>query len=129
VRAGGFEAVVEDLVGRAVYAGGPYAREALAALRRMARRFSPEAFVRLNDAMRARAPRWDALDVLRSLTLLVWGRHDQFSSVERPSAILTRVSSARLIVLEDCGHLPTLEQPEACTQAAREWLKRVSARR
>jgi pimeloyl-ACP methyl ester carboxylesterase len=49
--------------------------------------------------------------------------------VERASAIATRVATARLIVLEDCGHLPTLEQPEACTEAAREWLKRVSASR
>jgi pimeloyl-ACP methyl ester carboxylesterase len=129
VRAGEFEAVVDDLVGRAVYAGGPCAREALDALPRMARRSGPEAFARLNDALRARAPRWDALGALHGPTLLVWGRHDQFASVERASAILAGVSSARLIVLEDCGHLPTLEQPDACTQAAREWLKRVSARR
>jgi pimeloyl-ACP methyl ester carboxylesterase len=128
-RAGGFEAVVDDLVARAVYAGGPRARAALDAVRRMARRVGPEAFVRMNDALRARAPRWDALDALRGPALLVWGRHDEFSSVERASAILTRMSSARLIVLEDCGHLPTLEQPDASTQAAREWLKRVSASR
>lgn len=129
VRAGAFEEVVEELIGRAVYTAGPHAQEALATLRRMARRFSPEAFLRINDAMRERPPRWDALDTLRAPALLVWGRHDQFSSVERAAAILARVSSARLIVLEDCGHLPTLEQPDACTQAAREWLKRVSAGR
>jgi pimeloyl-ACP methyl ester carboxylesterase len=129
VRAGGFEAVVEDLVARAVYPGGPCATAATAALRRMARRFGPEAFVRTNDALRSRAPRWDALDVVRGPALLVWGRHDQFSGVERASAILTRVASARLIVLEDCGHLPTLEQPDACTHAAQEWLTRVSGTR
>jgi pimeloyl-ACP methyl ester carboxylesterase len=128
-RAGGFEAVVDDLVARAVYAGGPRARAALDAVRRMARRVGPEAFVRVNDALRARATRWDALDALRGPALLVWGRHDRFSSVDRACAIVTRVSSARLIVLEDCGHLPTLEQPDASTQAAREWLKRVSASR
>jgi pimeloyl-ACP methyl ester carboxylesterase len=128
-RAGDFEAIVDDLVARAVYAGGPRARAALDAVRRMARRVGPEAFVRMNDALRARAPRWDALDALRGPALLVWGCHDEFSSVERASAILTRMSSARLTVLEDCGHLPTLEQPDASTQAAREWLKRVSASR
>lgn len=129
VRAGQFDAVVEELAARAVYADGPCARRAAEALRRMARRVGPEAFVRINDALRARSSRWGALELVRGPALLLWGRHDQFSSVERASAIATRVPSARLIVLEDCGHLPTLEQPEVCTQAAREWLKRVSASR
>jgi thioesterase domain-containing protein len=36
-----------------------------------------------------------------------------------------RVAGARLVVLDACGHLPTLEQPEASARAAREWLSEV----
>jgi pimeloyl-ACP methyl ester carboxylesterase len=124
VRAGEFDAVVEELGARAVHASGPRGPEAAATFRRMAYQTGPERFVRQNDAMIARRDRWSALDGLRTPTLLLWGRHDQFASVERAQEIARRVSGARLIVLDDCGHLPTLEQPEASTAAAREWLAR-----
>ena len=31
----------------------------------------------------------------------------------------------RVVIAGDCGHLPTLEQPEAATAAIREWLMAV----
>jgi pimeloyl-ACP methyl ester carboxylesterase len=31
-------------------------------------------------------------------------------------------------VLDDCGHLPTLERPEACVPAVRAWLTTVGER-
>jgi pimeloyl-ACP methyl ester carboxylesterase len=124
-RTGEFDAVVEEMAALAVHAGGPRAREAADALRRMARRFGPEAFARVNDSLRSRAARWETLDALRCPTLLLWGRQDQFAGVERANAIAARVPSARLVVLEDCGHLPPLEQPDAATRAAREWLRTI----
>jgi len=39
-----------------------------------------------------------------------------------------RVRDARLVVLDDCGHLPTLERPEACVPAVRTWLVAVAER-
>ena len=128
-RAGEFDAVVEEMVTLAVHAGGRQGREAGDTLRRMARRFGAEAFARVNDALRARPARWDTVEALRCPTLLLWGRQDQFASVERATAIAARVPSARLVVLEACGHLPTLEQPEAATRAAREWLRSIDAGR
>ena len=123
VRAGEFDAVVDELAARMLHRDGPRSAEAEATFRRMAHRAGPEGFVRQNAAMITRRDRWHALDEVHVPTLLLWGRHDQFSSVERATAIAARVASARLIVLEDCGHLPTLEHPEACTGAAREWLR------
>ena len=125
VRAGEFDAVLDDLTARAVHAGGPRAAAAADTLRRMARRTGAAGFVAQNDAMITRADRWPALDTLRAPALLLWGRHDQFSGVDRALAIAARAPSASLVVLEDCGHLPTLEQPEASTRAARAWLTRL----
>jgi pimeloyl-ACP methyl ester carboxylesterase len=122
VRAGEFGAVVDDLAARAIYAHGPRAAGATEAFRRMAHRAGPEVFLRDNAALIAREDRWSALSLLVVPTLLLWGRHDQFASVERAHEIAARMPSARLVVLEDCGHLPTLEQPDACVRAAREWL-------
>jgi pimeloyl-ACP methyl ester carboxylesterase len=127
VRAGEFAAVVDDLAARAIYANGPRAAEATKTFRRMAHRAGPEVFLRDNAAVIARDDRWSALSLLAVPTLLLWGRHDQFASVERASEIAAHVPSARLVALEDCGHLPTLEQPDASVRAARDWLERVSA--
>jgi pimeloyl-ACP methyl ester carboxylesterase len=126
-RAGEFDAVVEEMVALAVHAEGRRGREAAETLRRMARRFGAEAFARVNDSLRTRPEHWATLAMLRGPTLLLWGRQDQFTGVERAHAIAARVPSARLVVLEECGHLPTLEQPEAATRAAREWLRTIDA--
>jgi pimeloyl-ACP methyl ester carboxylesterase len=122
VRAGAFAAVVDALAVRAIYANGPRGAEATEAFRRMAHRVGPEVFLRDNAALIAREDRWSALSLLGVPTLLLWGRHDHFANVERAHEIAVRVPSARLVVLEDCGHLPTLEQPDACVRAARDWL-------
>ncbi len=122
VRAGEFAVVVEELAARAIYADGPRGVEATEAFRRMAQRAGPEVFLRDNAAMIAREDRWSALDRLAVPTLLLWGRHDEFASVERAQEIAARVPSARLVVLDDCGHLPTIEQADACIRAARDWL-------
>ena len=37
----------------------------------------------------------------------------------------SRIPRSDLVVLDECGHLPTLEQPEAATYAARSWLLRA----
>jgi pimeloyl-ACP methyl ester carboxylesterase len=125
VQAGQLDLVIEELAARAVYPNGPRAATAIDTFCRMARRTGPAGFVRQNEAMIARSARWDALAALAVPTLLVWGRHDQFSSVDRAREIAARLRDGRLVVLEDCGHLPTLEQPTACTVAAREWLRRL----
>ena len=45
--------------------------------------------------------------------------------MEQATDIAARVAGARLIVVEDCGHLPTLEHPGARARAGREWLSVV----
>ena len=122
VRAGEFAAVVDELAARAIHPNGPRAVEATETFRRMAHRAGPEVFLRDNAALIAREDRWSALGLLAGPTLLLWGRHDRFASVDRAREIAARLPSAGLVVLEDCGHLPTLEQPDACVRAARDWL-------
>lgn len=33
------------------------------------------------------------------------------------------IPGAKLVVLADCGHLPQLEQPQACAEALVQWLR------
>jgi len=128
VRAGEFEAVLDVLAARCVHAAGSRADEALGVLRAMARRAGPDVFLRQSEAVITRRDRWDVLTGLDVPTLLLWGQQDQFASIETARTIAARVRDARLVVLDDCGHLPTLEQPEACVPAVRAWLSAVAER-
>jgi len=127
VRAGEFDAVLDEFAARVVNVEGPRGTVAVATFHRMAGRVGPEAFVRQNEAMITRGDRWGALSALRVPTLLLWGRLDRFSSVDRATEIADRVPGARLVVLQECGHLPTLEHPDASPTAVRDWLRSIDS--
>jgi pimeloyl-ACP methyl ester carboxylesterase len=128
VRTGDFEGVLDGLAARCVHAAGPRANETLRVLRAMARRAGPDVFMRQSEAVITRRDRWDVLTGLDVPTLVLWGRQDAFASVETARAIAARVRDARLVLLDDCGHLPTLERPDACMPAVRAWLSAVAER-
>ena len=121
-RAGEYERGVDELAAMCIHAAGSRGPEALATLRAMALRAGVEMFLRQNEAVITRADRSSVFKTLSVPTLFLWGRHDRFSPPERALAYAAGVPGARLVVVEDCGHLPTLEQPDAATVAVREWL-------
>ena len=126
VRAGDFARVVEELGDRCIHMPGPRGPAARATLRAMALRAGPDVFLRQSEAVITRADRTGVFESLKVPTLFLWGRHDQFAPPERAEAYAVGVPGARVVVVEDCGHLPTLEQPEAATSAVREWLGRLA---
>jgi pimeloyl-ACP methyl ester carboxylesterase len=127
VQAGDFEAVVEELGARSVFAAGPNTDAARDTFRTMARRLGPETFLRQHATLFGRSDRRDALAHIACPALLTWGREDTFSDVAHASLMASRIPNAKLVVLDACGHLPTLEQPAATTKVARAWLERIEA--
>ena len=45
-------------------------------------------------------------------TLIVWGKDDKLVSSAYAEEFGRRIANSRVEVLEDCGHIPQLEQPE-----------------
>jgi len=125
VRLGEFEAVVEELAERIVYPEGPNAPAARSAFQRMARRLGVAVLQRQNASLLGRRDRRDDLRRMRCPTLLLWGRDDAVSPVTHGTTMAARMPRSRLVVLDDCGHLPTIERPEAVTVALRDWLGEV----
>ncbi len=41
--------------------------------------------------------------------------------------MVAKIPRGQLIVLDNCGHLPTLEQPDATVAVVREWLGLLGA--
>ncbi|PYM20680.1 MAG: alpha/beta hydrolase [Candidatus Rokuibacteriota bacterium] len=121
-RRGEFARVVDELAERCIHRAGSRGSEALATLRTMALRAGVEVFLRQNEAVITRADRSAVFKTLGVPTLFLWGRHDRFSPPERAEAYAAGLPSARIVVVEDSGHLPTLEHPAAATLGIREWL-------
>ncbi len=56
-------------------------------------------------------------------TLVLCGRDDALTPVDKHTAMAAGIRDARLVVVEHCGHLSTIERPEAVNQAMRAWLE------
>lgn len=55
-------------------------------------------------------------------TLVLVGDSDPLTPLEHSREIAAAVPGARLVVVENCGHASTLEQPEAVNRTLLEWL-------
>jgi uncharacterized protein (TIGR02246 family) len=55
-------------------------------------------------------------------TLVMCGRQDSWSPLSQHLQMAAIIRGAHLRIIEDCGHMSTLEQPEAVTAALAEWL-------
>jgi pimeloyl-ACP methyl ester carboxylesterase len=76
--------------------------------------------------IRALLDRSDAGPVLRALrcpTLFMCGRHDAWSPLARHQEMQAMAPHSELVVVEDAGHMTTMEQPEAVSTALRRWLE------
>jgi len=60
----------------------------------------------------------DRLAEIRVPTLIVQGRHDRARTPEHGALMRDRIAGAALAVIEDAGHTPQLEQPEAFYEVA-----------
>ena len=58
-------------------------------------------------------------------TLLICGAEDGFGRAPLQAAMTALLSDAPTLLIERCGHLPTLEAPETVSWAMRDWLAEV----
>lgn len=69
----------------------------------------------------------DATPTLRTVqvpTLVLCGRQDGWAPVAQHEAIAALVPEARLVVVDDAGHMSPMERPEPVALALRDWWQR-----
>lgn len=89
----------------------------------MAEALGPEVFIRQSHALMNRP---DQQDTLRSFTrpaLVLCGRDDGLCPVERHELMHSLLPNSTLEIIENAGHLPTLENPTDTTAALIRWLE------
>jgi pimeloyl-ACP methyl ester carboxylesterase len=97
-----------------------------AALRRivqaMAEETGPEAFVRQQRAIMSRPDCRPLLASIRCPTLVLVGDGDELTPLALSEEIAAGIAGARLVVVPDCGHLSTLERPQAVNAVLAAWM-------
>ena len=93
-----------------------------ATVRAMCASVGPQAFVRQQTAIMNRPDGRAHLARIACPVLVLCGRQDQPTPVEAHEEIAAAIPDARLVIVEDCGHLSTVERPEAVNAAMRDWL-------
>ncbi len=88
----------------------------------MAERVGKEAFLNQQKAIMGRPDGREDLRRIACPTLVLCGRQDALTPLALHEEIAGLVPGAKLVVVEDCGHLSTLEKPKTVTAALRQWL-------
>lgn len=92
-------------------------------VREMAEEIGPDGFVRQQRAIMGRPDSRPGLSAIRVPTLVLVGEEDLITPVAEAQEIEAGIGeAARLVVIPGCGHLSTLEAPEALTRELVDWL-------
>lgn len=64
--------------------------------------------------------------MLKSITCptsIISGRQDRFFGLDEGQTIASHLANANMIIIEECGHMIPMEQPQATTALFRLWLE------
>ena len=87
----------------------------------MARDVGRDAFLCQIKAQLNRPDSTKDLQGITCPTLILTGRQDQLCNVEIHQEMADLISNSTFEIIEECGHLSTLEQPERVNKVIREW--------
>jgi pimeloyl-ACP methyl ester carboxylesterase len=88
----------------------------------MCRDVGPEAYVRQQKAIMTRADARPLLRTIRVPTLVLVGEQDAATPPALSDEMAAAVPGARLVKVAECGHLSTMERPEAVTSELVGWM-------
>jgi pimeloyl-ACP methyl ester carboxylesterase len=121
-QSGKFRGIAELLFPRFVAASRHGDRALKEAVRTMAEETGPEAFVRQQTAIMNRVDSRPGLAGIACPTLVLVGEQDVLTPPDRAAEMAAGIAQATQVVVPDCGHLSTLEQPQAVTRVLTDFL-------
>jgi pimeloyl-ACP methyl ester carboxylesterase len=94
-----------------------------ARVRAMAEETGAEVFLRQQHAIMTRADARPLLESIHCPTLVLVGDGDTLTPPVLADEMADGIAGSRLVVVPDCGHLSTMERPEAVNRALVEWME------
>jgi pimeloyl-ACP methyl ester carboxylesterase len=89
----------------------------------MIERRTPEYYAAQTQALLTRPDATSVLEGIRCPTLVLCGREDAWSPLDRHRQMAALIPGSRLAAIDRCGHMSTMEQPAAVTAELRRWLE------
>jgi pimeloyl-ACP methyl ester carboxylesterase len=117
-----FEGVVRALFPRLLHPAHAGLAALTGLLMDMALRIGRDGYVRQQEAIVGRVDSRPTLARIDCPTLVLCGREDAILPLEVSEEMHAGIPGSRLVVVERCGHLSAMEQPEAVSAALQEWL-------
>lgn len=121
-RSGRLLDVVDQVMPAQSFANGPDRFHGQKMLHQMATDLGPEAFVAQTRALQRRKDQQPTLRKIRQPAMILCGAEDTIYPVKRHQFMADLIPYATLKVIDGAGHFPTIEQPQAMTEALRSWL-------
>jgi pimeloyl-ACP methyl ester carboxylesterase len=118
-----FPAVITALIPKLMTAEHLNDAEMSGIVSEMALSVGKDAFIRQERAIIGRIDSRAHLRTVQCKTLVVAARDDALMPVELLEELARGIPQATLAIVEDCGHMACLEQPEKVTGLLRAWLE------
>ena len=90
----------------------------------MALNLGPDVFINQSRALQSRLDQQNTIQSIKIPVLIMCGSEDKLCPVERHEMMHNMISDSDLKIINNAGHMPTLEQPRETTEAIKEWLMR-----
>ncbi|MEK9831996.1 MAG: alpha/beta fold hydrolase [Rhodospirillaceae bacterium] len=121
-RFGKFKGVTDRLLPILVHADRLVEEKLTDDIKKMAQNIGSDAFTRQQNVIMGRPDSRPFLVEYGVPTLVICGRQDALTPLDLSEEMAAGIPGARLAVIEDCGHLSTMERPQAATALMRQWL-------
>ena len=90
----------------------------------MALTLGSDVFTNQSRALQSRADQQNTIQSINIPVLIMCGSEDKLCTVERHEMMHNMISDSELKIINNAGHMPTLEQPRETTEVIKEWLMR-----
>lgn len=123
VKQGGYRAVMDRLFANFVHPALARDEQLHRIVLDMADDVGPDAFVWQLEAITGRIDSRPTLAQIKCPTLVLTSDTDNMMPPDASSEIASGIPGAKLVNIQDCGHLTQLEKPQAVTDALLDWLE------
>ena len=120
---GDFKGVTEKLLPYLIHKDLLGDENLIGIIKASANNIGPDAFVRQQIALMNRPDGTGDLQYIACPTLVLCGRQDVMTPLSKHEEMAAAIPNARLVVIENCGHLSPLEKPEQVNAEMRAWLE------
>lgn len=96
----------------------------MALITSMALALGKDTFLRQQRAILGRIDSLPSLAAIRCPTLVLCGREDVITPLPMHQEMHAAIAGSRCVIVDECGHLSTLSQPERVNKLLRAWLIR-----